>query len=54
MDKKIVEYNVIWSDSVEELTIEVKELIDEGWQPFGALLLVDKNLLWQAMVKYEN
>ena len=58
---KILDYKIAANNHEEELEIEVKGLIADGWQPFGGLQAcvpvldgVPAPLYSQAMVKYEN
>jgi hypothetical protein len=50
-DRKIVDYkiaNIYYGG--EEI---VKKLIDDGYQPYGALVIYNKDI-FQVMVKYEE
>ncbi len=59
--KKIIDYEITSSASHEKLIQKVKELIENGWQPYYGLMIKDedrpgvqKNIwFYQAMVKYE-
>jgi len=55
---KIVKYTVIHSYSPGNLTAQVNQLIDQGWQPLGGVssgMGDDGNLYFnQAIVMYEK
>ena len=55
---KITDYTVVYGNTIPDIREKVNELINDGWQPFGAFGAVygDNEWWWnhQAMVKYEN
>lgn len=59
MNKKIIDYVVVYSDLTgESIDKLVRKMIDQGYQPFGNLVVTIKpgfgREYYQAMVKYEE
>ena len=52
-NRRIVNYNLIASADGFELGQHVRDVLDLGWQPFGAPFNAD-GIIIQAMVKYEE
>lgn len=66
-NKKIIDYTIIEVKDTDSLVDEVNELIESGWQPYGALIVTKNELFdedssqfgntnWytQALVMYEE
>lgn len=53
---KIVDYYIVYSTQVLDITEPVKTMINQGWQPLGAPFLTDgsSDYMAQAMVTYEE
>ncbi len=49
----IIQYHVVWDDSLLDLLEEVNEMIKEGWQPQGGIA-ANNDSVFQAMVKHET
>lgn len=53
MSGKIIDYCVVSDGSTDTAIREVKELIDEGWEPYGSPI-TDSSAFRQAMVLRDN
>ncbi|MCA9367223.1 hypothetical protein KC887_03090 [Candidatus Kaiserbacteria bacterium] len=59
MDEKlrtVVDYDIVQKFSIYELVIEVRKMVNEGWQPLGPAFMSQTSncdLICQTMVKYE-
>jgi len=56
MNRKIISYQVVESASLRFLQVDVKDLIADGWQPVGGLVVSNAEssaIYCQAMVQYE-
>lgn len=57
-NRKIIDYKAVTGGNVESLTQRVKDLLADGWQPFGSISTSMSNDCdyrnSQAMVKYED
>lgn len=53
MERIIIDYELVEEFYLGNVTKSVKELIKEGWQPFGGLIEIDEKYV-QAVVKYEE
>ena len=51
--RKIVDYDIIYTDGQGQLKIHIKKYIEDGWQPYG-YPIIGKYGAFQAMVKYET
>lgn len=66
MTKRIVDYAVhtTFDGMIAQFEIQIREMIEDGWQPFGGIAFEDskelidgiapKVIYSQAMVKYED
>lgn len=53
MDKVIVDYYVVSTGTAKSLAMAVKEKIDDGWQPYGELIVTPGITFYtQPVVKY--
>lgn len=52
MDKKIVEYEIVYGSDSETLIRKVNSKISEGFRPYGSLQVSFG--FYQAMVKYAS
>ena len=52
--RKIVDYMIVEKDNFHNFSDQVKNLIKEGWQPFGGVSQWNSRIHTQAMVKYEE
>jgi hypothetical protein len=52
--RKIIEYFVAWGEGCESLTREVNNLIKDGWEIHGLMIISEKRGLYQVMVKYQE
>ena len=52
--KKIIDYMVVRESIRGNFTETIRNLIAEGWQPFGGVSNSMNNAIIQAMVKYES
>lgn len=53
MNKKIVEYTVVYGKGTQDLYNEVNNKIKQNYQPFGNLVC-DSGYFIQTMVKYDS
>ena len=53
MNKGVVDYFVVTSAVVTELSVKVQQRLLKGWQPIGGVSFDGKRYL-QAMVRYEG
>lgn len=51
--KKIIDYQVLYTNSVVDIDDVIKGAMSLGWQPLSGTS-VDDGVLYQAMVKYEE
>lgn len=55
MNKKIVDYIILWSDRINVLGDEIRHNLKRDYQPYGNLMKSEDNhYYFQVMVKYEE
>lgn len=52
-ERRVTDYKIL-RDSTDNLIVAVRDLLMQGWQPWGAPFVVGGNILGQAMVKYDD
>lgn len=52
-EKKVVDYRIVYGDTVWDLEALVRDIISKGFEPTGGVCLGKIGGLYQAMVKKE-
>lgn len=52
MEKQVTEYTVVRYRDAEELAKLVQVKIQEGWQPWGSMVVGLAGVFYQTLVKY--
>lgn len=53
-DTRVASYIVVVSDDLDQFIHEVQECVDDGWQPFGSLVVshvAEKVFFYQVVIK---
>lgn len=53
-NKKIIDYTLVFTIRAEQLPVQVKLVIEEGFEPFGNVFKDEDDYFCQVMVKYEG
>jgi len=51
--REIADYIIIRHESIKEFNNEAKELIDQGYEPIGMLIVKDSPLYIKEFIKYK-
>lgn len=54
MCKTILEIKYIYGKNPPHLQLSVQDKINQGWQPYGFLVMDSEGYMYQSMVKYEE